>query len=171
MSSETDWWGKLQENPLVGKLTRSGSTQSMTFWGYIGESREGFITLHSSLENLGDSLEIPVADILHVEDVPESVLLFGGKVVWVRRDAEVIRRQDKVAGTLDKNLRTLASSERPPGMGAQDDSLVEREEGRLRIQMKPRARVEAATEADCHSPCATCKSCSSVCISSCRRTV
>jgi hypothetical protein len=164
MSGETDWRGKLQENPLVGKLTSEGSAQSMTFWGYIGKSREeGFITLHSSLENLGDCLEIPVADILHVEDVPESILLFGGKVVWVRRDAHVTRRQGEVAGTLDKNLRKLASSE-TPGMGAQGGSVVEREEGRLRMQMKARA----VDEADCHSPCATCKSCSSVCVSSCR---
>jgi hypothetical protein len=170
VSGETDWWDKLEENPLVGRLTREGSTQSMTFWGYIGQAGEGFITLHTSLENLGDSLEIPVADILHVEDVPESVLLFGGKVVWVRRDANVTRRQGEVASTLDKNLRKLASSEKPR-MGAQDGSVVEREEGRLRMQMRPRAGTEAGTEADCHSPCATCKSCSSVCISTCRTTV
>ncbi len=173
MSGETDWRDKLQENPLVGKLTREGNTQSMTFWGYIGQVGEEFITLHTSLENLGDSLEIPVADILHVEDVPERNLLFGGKVVWVRRDAVVTRRQGEVAGTLDKNLRKLVSSQKPldrlassekPGMGAQDGSVVEREEGRLRMQM----RARAGAEADCHSPCATCKSCSSVCVSSCR---
>jgi hypothetical protein len=163
MSAESDWWDNLQENPLVRKLTREGSPQSMTFWGYIGQVGEEFITLHTSLENLGDSLEIPVADILHVEDVPESVLLFGGKVVWVRRDANVTRRQIEVADTLDKNLRKLASSEKP-GMGAQEGSVVEREEGRLRMLMQPRG----GTEADCHSPCATCKSCSSVCVSSCR---
>ena len=176
MSDETQWWGKLQENPLVGKLTREGSTQSMTFWGYIGQVGEGFITLHPSLKNLDESLEIPVADILHVEDVPESILLFGAKVVWVRREAHVTRRQGEVAVTLDKNLAKLANSEKllgklasseTPGMGAQDGSIVEREEGRLRMQMKARARAEA----DCHSPCATCRSCSSVCISSCRTPV
>lgn len=47
------------------------------------------MTLHTSLNDLGDRIEIAREDILHVEDAPESVLLFGGKVVWVRKDAKV----------------------------------------------------------------------------------
>ena len=51
-------------------------------------SREGWVTLHPSLQNPADSVEIAREDILHVEDVPETVLLFGAKVVWVRKDAQ-----------------------------------------------------------------------------------
>jgi len=144
----------------------------MTFWGYVGQSEEeGYITLHPSLENLGETIEIPVADILHVEDVPESILLFGAKVVWVRRDAHVTRRQGARAGTLTKMTPvpgTQASSERPE-MGAQGGSVVERQEGRLRMQMRARD-VEASCSSPCStcvSPCSTCRSECSVCISTC----
>ncbi len=176
MSGETDWRGELQVNPLVSKLTqltREQSTQSRAFWGYVGQSEEeGSITLHTSLENLGETIEIPVTDILHIEDVPESILLFGAKVVWVRRDAHVTRRQGARAGTLTKMTPvpgTQARSERP-GMGPQGGGVVEREEGRLRMQMKAREFEEASCSSPCStcvSPCSTCRSECSVCISIC----
>lgn len=128
----------------------------MTFWGYVGPSRkDGVVTLYPSLENLGDSIEIAVADILHVEDVPETVLLFGAKVVWVRRDAKITRLHVDTAEAAGTTHAADTSTQKGPA--------VEISKGRLRIRMRSQG-----TTSDCHSPCATCKSCSSVCISTCR---
>ena len=56
--------------------------------------------------------------------------------------------------------------QRPEGAGAagpKDPPIVEVEKGRLRMQMKARS-----DEPDCYSLCATCRDCSSVCISICQ---
>jgi hypothetical protein len=82
MGSDEGWSGALEENALLGRLRDAGAAESRTFWGYVGPSeRDGWVTLHTSLNDLGDRIEIAREDILHVEDAPESVLLFGGKVV------------------------------------------------------------------------------------------
>lgn len=159
MSGKANWEAKIQDHPVLSKLIREGAGDSMTFWGYVGPSRkEGVVTLYPSLENLADSIEIAVADILHVEDVPETVLLFGAKVVWVKRDAKITRRHVDTA----ESVGTLETAE-TAGPVAPKDSVVEVRKGRLRMRLRTQGR-----SSDCHSPCQTCKSCSSVCISSCR---
>jgi hypothetical protein len=161
MTSDSGSEAKIPENPLLSKLTREGAVDSMTFWGYVGPSREeGVVTLYPSLENLSDSIEIARADILHVEDVPETVLLFGAKVVWVRREAKITRRQVDTAETVG----TLGTAEAVRAV-APKDNVVEVRKGRLRMRM----RTQGA-RSDCHSPCATCRDCSSVCICTCRYT-
>lgn len=159
MGSDKGWGAELQENPLLSKLTRAGVAESRTFWGYVGQSaREGWVTLHPSLQNLADSIEIAREDILHVEDVPESVLLFGAKVVWVRKDAQVNRANATPAQAVGR--------QRPSAVGGTDpgpSDVMEVKEGRLRMQMRARG-----DEPDCYSPCATCRDCSSVCISICQ---
>jgi hypothetical protein len=156
MSSEASWEAKIQDHPLLSKLIREGAADSMTYWGYVGPSRtEGVVTLYPSLENLEDSIEIASADILHVEDVPETILLFGAKVIWVKRDAKVTRRH---VGTAESVGTTEAE-----GTAAPKGNVVEVRKGRLHMQVRTQGR-----SSDCHSPCATCRSCSSVCISTCR---
>jgi hypothetical protein len=161
MTGDDKWGAELEENPLLSKLTRAGVGQSRTFWGYVGPSSEdGWVTLYPSLQNLGDSIEIARADILHVEDVPETVLLFGAKVVWVRRDAKVNRGRAIPAQAFGRQRPSSAA-----GTANQEGDVVEVREGRLRMQMMARS-----DDPDCVSPCATCRDCSSVCISICQYT-
>lgn len=153
------WDEKLQANALLGEFAdKHAGVRSTTFWGYVGPSpSEDVVILHSSLQDVGDTIEIPREAIVHVEDVPETVLLFGAKVLWVRSDAKVVRRQ-----TSDANLTGApgtASSARPAPAA---DPGVERNVGRLHLRM-----ADQVAE-DCVSPCATCRDCSSVCISICR---
>lgn len=164
MSDEGGFDDRLAENPLLARLLReAGPADSMTFWGYIGPSRdEGLITLHYSLENVRDCIEIPRSDVLHVEDVPESVMLFGAKVIWVRRDAVIGRR-------LSDTAQVTGTLKPPPAAGSAPASAEsELSEGRLRMKVNSQSLRTQLPSADCHSPCATCRSCSSVCVSSCR---
>lgn len=153
---------KLQANPLLSRLLRdAGVEDSITFWGYIGASpRENAISLHPSLETPAASIEIAKDDILHVEDVPESILLFGAKVVWVRRDAAIVRSGAVTAADAGRMKRQDVAEATQPAQ------VEEVQSGRLRMQM----RSAMARDADCHSPCATCRDCSSVCICICRYT-
>ncbi|MEU8318935.1 hypothetical protein AB0C33_11250 [Nonomuraea sp. NPDC048881] len=138
-----------EPHPLLVKLLQEGSPDTMTFWGYVGPPyQDGFVTLYPSLEDLNSALDIPQSDVLHIEDVPEDILLFGAKVLWVRRDAKVVRRQ---AGTAETSLTSEAA-----------EAAGEIRTGRLHLRVK-------TERADCHSPCMTCRDCSSVCLSSCRR--
>jgi hypothetical protein len=159
MSSESDWESKIQDHHLVKKLIRAGAADSMTFWGYVGPSRrDGVVTLYPSLENLADSIEIAVGDILHVEDVPETVLLFGAKVVWVKREAKITRLHVDTAEAVG-TIETAETVDTAAPKGA----VVDVRKGRLHVRLRTQGR-----SSDCHSPCQTCKSCSSVCISTCR---
>jgi hypothetical protein len=141
-------------------LVREVTEDAITFWGYIGPSNdENAISLHPSLESPHASIEIAKSDIVHVEDVPESILLFGAKVVWVRRDAAIARRDADTASVLGKLKHQDIAEEAAPA------NVEDVQSGRLRMQMKV-----AASDPDCHSPCATCRDCSSVCICICRYT-
>lgn len=91
--------------------------------------------------------------------MPESILLFGAKVVWVKRDAAISRRGADTAGAVGK----LKQQDRVEA--AVPTNLEEVQSGRLRMQVKV-----AANASDCYSPCATCRDCSSVCICICRYT-
>jgi hypothetical protein len=116
------------------------------------------VTLYPSLENLADSIEIAVGDILHVEDVPETVLLFGAKVVWVKREAKITRLHVDTAEAVG-TIETAETVDTAAPKGA----VVDVRKGRLHVRLRTQGR-----SSDCHSPCQTCKSCSSVCISTCR---
>ncbi|MEU1389388.1 MULTISPECIES: hypothetical protein [unclassified Nonomuraea] len=138
-----------EAHPLLVKLLQEGHPDTMTFWGYVGPPyQDGFVTLYPSLEDLSSALDIPLGDVLHIENVPESILLFGAKVLWVRRDAKVVRRQ---AGTAEASLTSEVA-----------EDAGEIRTGRLHLRVK-------AERSGPHSPCMTCRDCSSVCVSSCRR--
>ncbi len=149
---------KLIENPLLKQLADKASGEMLTFWGYIGPARDkGSIALYPNLKNMSDFVEIARDDIVHVEDVPENVLLFGGKVVWVKPEAGVVRRQVNNAGAIEQ-----ATTKGPAPQGG---TAADVKAGRLTMRMP----AEMA-RSDCHSPCATCRDCSSVCICICRYT-
>jgi len=141
--------GNTQEHPLLSKLLASEhAPDATTFWGCIGPpGRIGFVTLCPNLDLLGDSVEIASADILHTADVPESVMMLGAKILWVRKEAKVIR----------KRVETVDADETAHGQ------LVEIQKGRLRMRMRPRSQ-----EADCSTPCQMCGSTCTVCICICR---
>lgn len=150
---------KLSENPLLAQLTREAMGETITFWGYIGPSEnKDIIALYPNLQSPADYVEISRTDILHVEDVPENILLFGAKVIWVRRDAKIGRRR---LDTAEASLAVPAAVRQLP----QDDDIVEVQKGRLRMRMR-----SPSVRSDCVSPCATCRDCSSVCICICRYT-
>jgi hypothetical protein len=129
----------------LGKSDRGAD--AVPFWGYVGPaSGAGLVALYPSLETAGDSVEIAEADVVEVADAPETVLLFGGKVIWVRRDATITRRRVEILDTT-----------------APQPAAVELRKGRLRMRLKPRA-----AENDCTTPCSTCSSPCSVCQCVCR---
>ena len=144
---------KIPENPLVQKLTVEGGQEAITFCGYIGPSSdEGLINLYRSLENLADSIEIARQDILHFEDVPETVLLFGAKMIWVKKDAKI-------------TFRRVETAEMARAVHAAPKDVTEVRKGRLRMLMRSQGR-----EADCYTPCKMCASECTTCISTCQHT-
>lgn len=141
---------QLQEHPLLQKLIAGGATNSMVYWGYVGPSpHEGRINFYTSLNDLSASIEIARDDIIHFEDVPEIILPFGAKVIWVKQDASIGRRFDT----------------RGP------DGFAEMVRGRLRMQV-PATQIRQQDWdpqcSSCSSPCSTCRTECSVCKSICR---
>src|SRR5262245_29693728 len=129
-------WEKIPDNPVLAKLIRDGAPDSMTFWGYVGPSRrEGVVTLYPSVETHADSIEIAITDILHVEDVPDHILLFGAKVVWVNKDAKITRRHVGAA----QDVGTLEASETDSPSAAKESS-VEVSKGRLQVRVRTQGR-------------------------------
>jgi hypothetical protein len=148
MANPTSPGAKFQEHPMLKKLLAAGAADSMTYWGYVGPSTaSGRITFYPSLNNLSVSLEIAMDDIIHVEDVPETILPFGAKVIWIKKDASICR---------------LFEVEGSWGAAVRND-LVEVKKGRLVMQAPAQLRA-----ADCSSPCSTCHTDCSVCQSICR---
>jgi len=148
MANPTSAGAKFQEHPMLKKLLAAGAADSMTYWGYVGPSTaSGRISFYPSLNNLSVSLEISIDDIIHVEDVPETILPFGAKVIWIKKDASIGRRFE-VEGSWSAAVR---------------NDLVEVKKGRLVMQAPAQLRG-----ADCSSPCSTCHTDCSVCQSICR---
>lgn len=121
-------------HPALVKFAADGNPDVVALTGYLGPSpREGHLTLYRDLRNLGKSLEVRLADIVHFEDTPESVLPFGAKTIWVRKDADLALRNTTVR---------RAEATEP------DRGFVESRVGRLRMR-----RRTAAAQADCTSLC------------------
>jgi len=119
MANPTSAGAKFQEHPMLRKLLAAGAADSMTYWGYVGPSTaSGRISFYPSLNNLSVSLEISIDDIIHVEDVPETILPFGAKVIWIKKDASIGRRFE-VEGSWSAAVR---------------NDLVEVKKGRLVMQ-------------------------------------
>jgi hypothetical protein len=91
---------ELSTHPTVDKLVgdHSGLANGMILRGYVGPSKsDDCITIFPSLDDLSQSFELARADVLAVDDAPEAQLPNGGKVIWVRSDAVITRRNTKSA--------------------------------------------------------------------------
>ncbi|MFC4941989.1 hypothetical protein [Pseudonocardia sp. GCM10023141] len=141
---------EIEMHPLLAELATEGPPAVQVFSGYFGPSaRGGTVTLYRSLRNLDATIDIAAADILHVADIPESILPFGAKMVWVAAAAEIAVRQT-VTGR--------------PARAFDDPDLAETRVGRLRIR-KARPMAGAAAECVCISYCSS--YCFSVCKAPC----
>jgi hypothetical protein len=113
MANPTSPGAKFQEHPMLKKLLAAGAADSMTYWGYVGPSTaSGRITFYPSLNNLSVSLEIAMDDIIHVEDVPETILPFGAKVIWIKKDASIGRRFEVEGAGARRSEMTSSRSRR-----------------------------------------------------------
>ncbi|MBN8994136.1 MAG: hypothetical protein J0H94_02850 [Rhizobiales bacterium] len=135
----------LTEHPFFTSVARDGSGVLLaSFMGYVGPpAGEDTLTLFAAIDTPTDSVEIPLRDIVHVEDVPETTIPFGAKLVWVRDGARIVRRRTATAEA---------------AVEAQRRHAVELGKGRLRMRIPGRVR---AAEEDC-------RTCVSVCISICQ---
>ena len=145
-------------HPLLEKIAGDGPSGVRSLTGYIGPSpRSDCITVYGSIKDLQRSVEINVADIVHIEDVPETIVPFGAQVVWVKTDAAVA-------------VRRIAAG--VPARGVTSRNLVESRVGRLRIRkLDKEAARECTSNCDCSSTCTSspcdcfslCDPCGSVC--------
>ena len=160
MANETVQSAKIPENPLLAKLVAAGASNVMPLQGYVGPStRETHITLYPNLNDLSESFEIAKTDILHFAETPETVLPYGGMVVWVKKDAQIISRRSESVGNLK---------------GAEARSnFTEINRGRLRIKIPSGGGTNLppicrSTCRSCQSSCRSCRSTCASCQSRCR---
>jgi len=85
---------KIPEHPLLAKLRGDpAQTQESTvrLMGYVGRAtRQGCVRLYPSLDDLSQYIDVQESDIVHVEQVPESVMEHGGSSLWVKQSAELV---------------------------------------------------------------------------------
>jgi hypothetical protein len=91
---------ELSANPTIEKLVgdNPGLANAMILRGHIGPStREDRITVFPTLDDLSQSFELARADVLAVDDAPETQVPNGGKMIWVRSDAVITQRNTRTA--------------------------------------------------------------------------
>jgi hypothetical protein len=91
-------------------------------------------------ENCSENVEVAEADVLHYEKTPEGVLPHGAVTVWIKGDADVSVKLDRMA----------------------DVGRVELRRGRLRIRVPGGGQMQV-----CQSVCGVCQSVCGVCQSVC----
>jgi hypothetical protein len=103
------------ENPLIAELIAAGAENSRLMRGFIGASSDDrYITLHPSLARLGNSVQIPIEDVLRLVDAPGSGL--GAVMVWVKEDSQTFLRAPQTTRELVRGrLRMKMRSTPPPG--------------------------------------------------------
>ena len=132
---------KIPEHPLLKKLVTAKSTDVTALQGYVGpSSTAGCVRIYATLDNLEESVEVAESDILHYEKTPEGVLPHGAVTVWIKGDADVAVKLDRVAGA----------------------GRVELNRGRLRIRVPGGGQMQV-----CQSVCGVCQSVCGVCQSVC----
>lgn len=140
--------GKTQEYATHPYFSRENKevADAVTFMGYMGPAAaDGSAVLYATLDELADCIEIPPADLLHVEDVPETVMPFGAKRVWIASKAKITRR------------RSGAAEDMTPARGPK--KLVEVRKGRLQMM----ARKRPSRDEDCGNCISMCTLCISPC--------
>jgi hypothetical protein len=142
---------KIPEHPLLAKLGVSGATNVTSLRGYVGPATtDAHVRLYASLDDPSESVEFAHNDVLHYAATPDTVLPFGGTIVWLKKDAEV----------------TFHRAERSAAVKA-DPNALEVNRGRLRIQV----RGGGLRSDVCQSRCQVCTSRCQVCTSRCRATI
>ncbi len=108
---------ELAENPLIAELIAAGAENSRLLRGFIGASSDDrYITLHPSLARLGDSMQVPREDVLHLVDAPGSGP--GAVMLWFKEDSQTYLRtaqdsREVVRGRLRMKLRSISNSDIP----------------------------------------------------------
>lgn len=141
---------KIEDHPLLTKLGLSGATNATSLTGYVGPSGNAdTVRLYSSLENLSESVEVLRKDILHSASTPDTVLPYGGTIIWLRKDSQVTfhRSQHTAVFQPADNLQAPAAG---------DPLVVSR--GRLNIRVRGGFSSEV-----CQSRCQVCQSRCGVC--------
>ena len=136
---------KIQEHPLLTKLGTTGATNATSLRGYVGpSSNEETVRLYSSLEDLSESVDVLRKDILHSAPTPDSVLPYGGTIIWLSKDAQV---------TFHRSAKTAVSPLVEP-------QPFEVNRGRLNIRVRGGLRSDVCTSRCqvCTSRCAVCHS-------------
>lgn len=91
--SESKRESKLTPHPVVEKLVpEPGSPADVVqIVGYIGRSaRPEHYRVYMSLQQLDEYVDVPVAAVVHHEDVPDTEMAHGGTRLWLQASAEVV---------------------------------------------------------------------------------
>jgi hypothetical protein len=77
-------------NPAISKLREAGGSGPAQFTGWVGSgAADGRTRLHLDVNALSYYVEFGNVDAVHWADIPEAVMPFGAKTVWLRGDARV----------------------------------------------------------------------------------
>ncbi len=150
MAEKTVAGTKIPEHPLLATLLGEGAGNTKSFLGYIGPTKEGRVRLYLNLNDLSESVEIQSDDIIHFTTAPESIMPYGGTVVWVKKSAEITYHRVEEVGDEPKA------------------DLGEVRKGRLRIKMRSQPKSDSCVSHPCSSRCRPCSSRCMACRSSCR---
>jgi len=103
-------------NPTVSTLQQAGGRAHAPFQGWVGSGAgEGKTRLHLDIHELGYYIEFDNSDVLLSTNVPENVMPFGAKAVWLKADARVrLSRSVRTSATqVSRFLRRAASAASP----------------------------------------------------------
>ena len=82
---------EIPKNVILTELLKIKNAKgSVAFMGYIGPDPDGkpeYISLYQDIFDLSKWLEIKKDDIIYFTEVPESVLPFGGIILWVSKSS------------------------------------------------------------------------------------
>lgn len=116
---------KLPQNELLAELLAKNADDAVVFKGYIGPDRgKDRILLYENLIDLSKCFEIKISDILHHTEAPKSILPFGGVILWLKKDSEVISRE-----TVGKSESITTNN----SFRSTKDEVIEIRAGRLQI--------------------------------------
>jgi hypothetical protein len=135
MAEESGSDKTLRENPLVGQLIAQGAEAAMMLRGYVGPKlRDGYVCLYPRLNNLSESIEIALPDILHSVEAPQSVL--GAVILWVKKDAKISIRRIGVSQTVSDSAGNVPGMRKGLAGTLLPPNLVELRKGRLRMRVR-----------------------------------
>jgi hypothetical protein len=145
---------QIPTHPFFRSNSEESAKGAVSFVGYIGPaSANNVVPIYASLEDLSTSVEVATADIIHVEDVPETTMPYGAKRVWLRGSANVVRRHTAKAENATTRDRR---------------AMTEIRKGRLRMVPRVQVADPAVVRGDCN--CVDCQNCiSNPCFSPCSR--